>query len=231
VPPGLTGPVGISAILHLALLALVIVAQGDPPPALPPIYRVNLVAAPPGPRAPGVVTPAASARPQDPEAPPPPRSQSTPRDMAPPRARPNQRAPVPATPSPTPTKQAPATKAPPAGGGPTGDRGADVATVKIDGIEFPFPGYLDNIVRQIALRFKPDNNNQSLRAEVRFIIRRDGSVDHIRLSTPSRDYSFNAEATGSIEAAGTARAFGPLPTQYPEDVLPVVFSFVPGIIR
>jgi periplasmic protein TonB len=229
---GLTGSLGVSAALHVAVVALVIVARGDPPPPLPPIYRVNLVAAPPGERAPGIVTPTPSARPPDPAATPPPRSQSSPRDMAPPRVQPNRRTPVPATPSPAPTRrQADAAKAPPAGGGPVGDRGTDVAGVKIDGIEFPFQGYLDNIVRQIALRFKPSNTNRSLRAEVRFIIRRDGTVDLIRLSSPSRDYAFNLEATGAIEAAGTARAFGPLPAQYAEDALPVVFSFVPGLIR
>jgi hypothetical protein len=221
--------------MHVAVLALLIVVRGGAPPAQPPIYRVNLVAAPPGERAPGIVAPRPQARPPDPQATPPPRSETNPRDMAPPRVQANRRVQTPATATPTPTRrQADAAKAPPAGGGPTGDRGTDVATVKIDaGIDFQFPGYLRNIVTQIALRFKPESPNRALRAEVTFLIRRDGSVDptSIRLSAPSRDYSFNAEAVGSIESAGAARAFGALPAQYPDDVLPVVFSFVPGLIR
>ena len=104
--------------------------------------------------------------------------------------------------------------------------------MKIDaGIDFPFQGYLDNIVRQIAMRFKPETNNKSLRAEVRFIIRRDGSITSPVLSIASRDYGFDAEARGSVEAAGAMRAFGPLPAGYRDDVLPVTFSFVPGLIR
>jgi hypothetical protein len=228
----LRGPLGVSALLHAALLAMVIVKGLERPPAQAPIYNVNLIAAPPGPRAQGVVTPEAATRPPNPTATPPPRSTSQPRDMPTPRTRPNTRAPVPATPSPAPTRQPQTAKAPPAGGGPTGGRGTDVATVKIDaGIDFPFQGYLDNIVRQIALRFKPETNNQALRAEVRFLIRRDGSISPPVLAVASRDYGFDAEAKGAVEAAGATRAFGPLPAGYPEDVLPVTFSFVPRLIR
>ena len=84
-------------------------------------------------------------------------------------------APAPGTPN---VVSAPAKKdqpAPAAGGGPTGDRGTDVATVNTGGIEFPYPTYLANIVRQIAINFKPKNPG-ALRAEVFFIIQRDGSA-------------------------------------------------------
>jgi protein TonB len=138
---------------------------------------------------------------------------------------------VPATPSPTPTKQAPNTPAPRAGGGPEGGRGTDVANVRIEGIEFPYSGYLANIVRQIALRFEPPNRNAPLRAEVSFLIHRDGSVTGQRIVVRSGVYAFDLEAMGSIEAAAAARAFGPLPAGYPDDVLPVVFSFDPSLIR
>jgi protein TonB len=152
--------------------------------------------------------------------------------MPPPRAVPPQRAaPVPATPSPAPTKQAPNTPAPRAGGGPEGGRGTDVANVRIEGIEFPYSGYLANIVRQIALRFEPPSRNAPLRAEVSFLIHRDGSVTAQRIVVRSGVYAFDLEAMGSIEAAAAARAFGPLPAGYPDDVLPVVFSFDPSLIR
>ena len=227
----LTGPLGMSAALHVAVVLLLVITRGEGPPPRPPVYRVNLVAAPPGPRAIGAVTPPAN-KPVPPTATPPPRSQTSPRDMPPPKAVPPSRAaPVPATPSPAPVKQAPNTPAPRAGGGPEGGRGTDVANVRIDGIEFPYSGYLANIVRQIAVRFEPPNRNAPLRAEVSFLIHRDGSVTGQRIVVRSGVYAFDLEAMGAIEAAAAARAFGPLPTGYAEDVLPVVFSFDPSLIR
>jgi outer membrane biosynthesis protein TonB len=106
-----------------------------------------------------------------------------------------------------------------------------VANVKVDGIDFPYRGYLDNIVRQIALRFEPPNPKAALRAEVRFLIHRDGSVSGMRLVVRSGAFDFDVEATGAVEAAGAAKAFGPLPAGYPDDVLPVVFMFDPSLIR
>jgi protein TonB len=114
-------------------------------------------------------------------------------------------------------------------GGPTGGSGADVANVRTEGIEFPFPGYLDNIVRQVALNFAPGNAAATLHAEVAFLIRRDGTVTGFRFITRSNDYAFDLEAQGAIEKAGPA--FGPLPDGFHDDVLPVVFSFDPRLIH
>ena len=134
-----------------------------------------------------------------------------------------------ATPVEKPAQETPPTPAPRAGGGPIGGKGTDVATVQTEGIDFPFPGYLNNIVRQIALRFNPADANSGRRAEVRFVIRRDGSVIGIGFITRSGSYAFDLEAQGAVEAA--AREFGPLPDGFPDDALPVVFSFDPRIIR
>jgi TonB family protein len=120
--------------------------------------------------------------------------------------------------------------APAAGGGPTGGRGADVANVTVDGINFPYPGYLENVVRQIALRFDP-GGSRALTAVVAFLIRRDGSVTGLRLTKRSGVYSFDTEAMGAVDAAATAHAFGPLPQGFTDDVLPVIFSFDPRLIR
>jgi len=124
-----------------------------------------------------------------------------------------------------------ATEAPKAGGGPTGGKGTDVATVRSDGIEFPFPGYLTNIVRQIAIKFKPRNPAARLKAEVRFLIHRDGSVSDIQFIRRSGNFSFDLEAQGAVEAAASALAFGPLPEGFPDDALPVVFSFDPEFLK
>jgi outer membrane biosynthesis protein TonB len=199
-----------------------------PAPPSPPVYRVDLVAAPAGERAAGVVKPA-PVTPPDPT--PPVRPKTAPREMPAPETKPSKRAVVPdATPTPPSQAKPTPTAAPVAGGGETGGRGTDVVTVSTGGIEFPFPGYLENIVRQIALRFKPSSRG-ALSAEVFFLINRDGSVplNSIRLVKRSGVYSFDAEAQGAVEAA--AKSFGALPSGFSEDALPVTFRFDPRILH
>jgi outer membrane biosynthesis protein TonB len=221
----------LSVVLHASLIAAAFVMKPAPPRALPPVYKVNLVAAPPGPRAIGEVSPTPPAPTPTPAAPPK-RAETTPRDMpAPTKPKPTSRKPAaPATPTPeaksTP-RDVPPTKA---GGGPTGGAGTDVANVSINGVDFADQAYINNIVRQIALRFKPRNPG-ALRADVFFIIRRDGSVGEFRFLNSSRVYAFDLEAQGAVESAGSAKAFGRLPESYVNDFLPVIFKFDPSVIR
>ncbi|HMA04066.1 MAG: TonB C-terminal domain-containing protein [Gemmatimonas sp.] len=223
-------PLTFSTLGHAAVVAALIFVRPAPPRQMPPMYRVNIVAAPPGPRAEGIVVPPATAPPRPPApAPPPPRAQTPPKAMPMPTKAPAKTVP-PATPTPVPTATPP--KAPPrqAGGGPTGDKGTDVATVRTEGVDFPFPGYLENIVRQIAKNFG-EHRNTNARAEVQFLIRRDGSVSAISFITRSGDYSFDLDAQGAVESAGNSRAFGPLPNGFSDDVLPVIFSFDPAVVH
>ena len=234
VPP-LGLPLGVSAVLHVAAAATLFLFRPDAPAARPPIYSVNLVAAPAGERQMGIVAPPATQPTK--EAPPPRRAEQPERMMPAPTKQPppTRRQPTAAaTPTPTPATKAetpPVAQQQRAGGGPEGGRGTDVANVRTEGIEFPYRGYLDNIVRQVALRFKPDNPNSPLRAEVLFLIHRDGRVSGIRILKGSGVYGFDLEAQGAIESAAQAGAFGPLPTGFTDDVLPVVFSFDPRIVR
>ena len=252
---GLFAPITASAVLHALVATLLFnsLKQGKPV-ALPPMYRVNIVAAPPGERAIGEVNAGATKSPA--AVTPPATNPSTIRETpvpkastakAPPTTRTNtpaSKAPKAATP--TESKAAPKTpaaartdakanekpsNAPKAGGGPTGGKGTDVATVRSDGIEFPFPGYLNNIVRQIALNFKPRNPSARLKAEVRFLIHRDGSVSDLTFIRRSGNFSFDLEAEGAVEAASSGGSFGPLPAGFPDDVLPVVFSFDPEFLK
>jgi TonB family protein len=231
--PSLRAPIIASALLHLVALSAFLLARGAPSVPLPPTYRVSLIAAPPGPRQVGVVapTPPAAAIPEATPTPTPARATPEPSRMPPPptKARPKP-AKTPKTATPVvgaPAKPAKAAPAPVAGGGPQGGRGADVANVRVDGIDFPYPGYLQNVVRQIAVNFRPSRGG--LTAVVAFLIRRDGSVAGIRLTQRSGVYSFDTEAMGAVEAA--ARSFGPLPAGFSDDVLPVIFSFDPRLIR
>lgn len=225
---GLGLPLGVSAALHAAALVGLFVARaGDQPAPMPPMYKVDLVAAPPGPRAQGVVSEAAPAATQ-PDKAPPPRAEVDPVKPAPivtKKTPPRDPAP-PATPSPPGTKPTPG---PPqrAGGGEQGGAGTDVANVRTDGIAFPYPGYLQNIVRQMALCFEPPRGTEGLRAVIRFQVLRDGSVSEVAMVTSSRNFRFDNEAKGAVECAATK--FGALPGGYRDDVLPIVFSFDPTL--
>ena len=241
---GLAAPFTLSAILHAAVATLLFNTLSERKPvALPPMYRVSIVAAPAGERAIGEVKTA-----QPPAATPvtqPTATQSTVKELPLPTAKPAPKTPARVTPTqgkvaPSPkvsappeakVTPAPKTATPKAGGGPTGGKGTDVATVRSDGIEFPFPGYLNNIVRQIALNFKPRNPAARLKAEVRFLIHRDGSVSDLTFVRKSGNFSFDLEAQGAVEAASSVRGFGPLPDGFPDDVLPVVFSFDPEFMK
>lgn len=230
---GLALPVAVSLLVHAALVAAAFLLRPDASPPMPPVYRVNLVAAPPGERAVGVVQPPQAPAPAEPTPPPPrpvaetPEAVPVPKPVPAPRRTPPKSTPTQATaerPVAKPSSQ------PRAGGGPVGGTGSDVATVRTPGIEFPYGGYLDNIVRQLVLRFRPAGN-RALVADVSFLIRRDGTVSDIRVVRSSGVYTFDVEAQGAIEAAGQARAFGPLPRGFPDDVLPVTISFTPSLFR
>ena len=220
----------LSVLLHGGLVAAFFVLRPGAPPPGPPIYRVRLIAAPAGERAIGVVQPKPEPVVEKPApTPPKPAPKKTPAPVkTPPKA--TKQAPTAATPNPIPPPKT-AEPAPTAGGGATGGRGADIANVVTTGVEFPYPAYSDNIVRQLIKFF--GQTNARFTAEVSFVIRRDGTVDPetIRFVTRSGNYSFDQRAYGAVEAAANANAFGALPPGFREDILPVRFRFTPSIMR
>jgi len=227
----LRAPLVVSVVLHALVGTLFFVARQSPRAPVAPTYRVNLIAAPPAARQIGVVQPAAPPAVVTPPAPTPPsRATPEPERMKTPSKVPPLRTPKTATPNVAQPVAPPkvAVPAPTAGGGPVGGRGADVANVKVDGIDFPYPMYLQNVVRQIALQFKPKPGS-ALQAEVAFLIRRDGTIAGARLTRRSGLFSFDQDALAAVELA--SRAFGPLPQGFSDDVLPVIFSFDPRLIR
>ena len=226
----LRAPIALSVVLHILAGAGFLFVRATPLAATAAIYTVRLIAAPPAMRQIGVVqrTPPV-VTPTLPAPLPAPLSRETPEParMKAPSKTPPARPPKVATPNAAPAARA-ATSAPVAGGGAQGGRGADVANVTADGIAFPYPVYLTNIVRQIALNFRPSARG-ALTAEVAFMIRRDGTVAGARLTRRSSVYSFDQDALAAIELA--SHAFGPLPQGFTDDVLPVIFSFDPRLIR
>ncbi len=236
VGPGLAGSAALHALVVVTFLAA---GAGRKHPALPPVYRVSLVA-PPGvpavaaapaaaPATPAKATPAAP-KPAPPRAQPAPRSRESAVPLKPAPARPQ---PAPATPAPAPQPPAAAKAAPSQPVGvPGGTPGAtDVATIKTEGVEFPFPGYLQNLVSQVYRRWRPALSAAALQAEVFFFVHRDGSVTGLQFIRRSGSFAFDLEAQGAIEAAARAGAFGQLPAGYGADVLPVSFFFNPRAVR
>ena len=216
--PSLRWAIVLSLALHSALAGALFAAHPAAPRALPRMYHVDLVAAPP----PVAPVPAPAAAPTAAPTPPPP-----PKAMpAPPRATSKRPPPKPApTAAPPAAQPAPANPEAPA-------RGNDVANVHTEGVDFPYPAYLENVVRVIAQRFKPSRNSLD-KAEVSFVIRRDGSLvpNSLQFVSRSGNFAFDLEAQGAVEQAGDVKAFGPLPAGFNDDVLAVVFSFDPRILH
>jgi protein TonB len=183
------------------------------------VYRVELVAAPrPEPEA--RRAPEAVERPAERPAPTTPARRTTVAPNTPPRAEtPAEREPAPRT---TPKEEPLPGEKPSTGTAP--------ATVKVEGEAFPFPEYLANIVAQVYRRWQRPSGNTPLRAEVFFLVHRDGSISNLRFVTRSGSFAFDLEAQGAIEAAAGV-GFGPLPDGYGSDVLPVSFFFDPQRTR
>ena len=223
-----------SLALHLALVASVVIAARQPPrPSLLPAYRVELVAAP------LATTPAAEAAPPT-AAPPAPTANRQPptANRQPPTA--NRRPPTanrqpvsgqrsavsgqPSAPASQPPAPSPNTASAPG-------TGADAATIRTEGVEFPFPGYLRNLVAQVYRRWRPPAGNVDLEAEMIFFVHRDGSMTGLQFVRRSGSFAFDLEAQGAVEAAARAGAFGALPAGFGPDLLPVSFFFSPRSLR
>ena len=224
-PRGVSASIAFSLLLHAGIITAFLALRPAPEPPRPPIYRVNIIAAAPGAPAAGVVTPTATQPDLEKPAPPRPKTDEV---VSIKTATPPRRVPKLATPNVATKKADRNAAAPTAAGGEQGGKGTDVANIRTEGIDFPYPGYLENIVRQIALRFRPPRGSP-LKAEVMFLIRRDGSMSGFRFMQRSGSFTFDLEAQGAVESA--AGAFGALPIGFRDDVLPVMFSFDPRLIR
>jgi protein TonB len=211
---------GLAGTVAVHGLAVVLLAAG---PAtrkpLPPTYTVRLVAAPAADqetrKAPEAFDRPAEERPAPvPAAKPPPRSSVVSRAAPPPTQDDTHREAAPRTTSanqPLPGER-PST-------------GNDVATVSTEGVAFPFPEYLQNVVSQVLRRWQRPEQSTPLEAEVSFFVHRDGSVTGLQLIKHSGNYSFDLEALGAVEEAGRRKAFGDLPEGWASDVLFVRFYF------
>jgi protein TonB len=210
---GLAGTVAVHALAGLFL----VVGAADARRTAPPTYRVHLVAAP-EPTEEERKAPAAVDRPAEEKPAPAPKApspKSTVSKAAPPPVADNTKRE--AAPRTTP----PVTPLP----GETPSTGSDVATVSTEGVQFPFPEYLQNIVAQVLRRWQRPLQSTPLEAEVSFFVHRDGSVTGLQLVKRSGNYAFDLEAQGAVEESGRFKVFGPLPEGWNSDVLFVRFYF------
>lgn len=225
--PRLTGGAMASVALHGGLIAAFLLLRGAPSRPSPPVFAVRLIAAPAGAPAVGAVQPAPTPVPVVERPAPAPVPKTAPKTPVPaPKAA---KKTSPKTAVETPKIETPAKSETKAGGGPVGGKGNDVANIDTPGIEFPYPAYTQNIVRQIITQF--GTSDMRYTAVVRFVIRRDGSVDpaSIQFVERSRNYAFDSKAMGAVEAVANAKLFGPLPGGFREDILPVTFRFSPQL--
>ena len=214
VPLGLAG----TLVVHGAALTLFLGSASGARSAPPPTYRVRLIAAPElGQEArPAPAAVQREAAPKEPPAPirkPPPQNTAS-RAAPPPVADNRNREAAPRT-----TPQARPLP------GETPSTGTDVATVSTEGVEFPFPEYLQNIVSQVLRRWQRPFENTPLESEVSFMVHRDGTVSDLQFVKRSGSFTFDLEAQGAVEEAGRFRAFGALPDGWVPDVLFVRFYF------
>lgn len=212
VPLGLVGTIAVHGVALMFFLASASGAR-----SAPPTYRVHLVAAPDltpdqRPAPPAVQREAAPKEPPAPTAKPAPKNTVSPA-APPPVADSKKREAAPRT--------NPVTRLP----GEAPSTGSDVATVSTEGVEFPFPEYLQNIVSQVLRRWQRPLDNTPLEAEVGFMVHRDGSVTDLQFVKRSGNFAFDLEAQGAIEEAGRFKAFGTLPDGWVPDVLFVRFYF------
>jgi protein TonB len=220
----------LTAALHGLLIAAFVLSSREIRRSPLPAYSVELIAAP------RAITDAAAAE-VAPAATPAP----TPAPSARPPVRPSAAAPAPskapaaarAEPAaPGATKAAPgapAVSSPNTNAAP--GTGTAPATIRTVGVEFPFEGYLRNLVAQVYRRWHPPSGNTDLESEMLFFVHRDGSITGLQFVKRSGSFAFDLEAQGAVEAASRAGSIGPLPSGFAPDVLPVSFFFSPRSLR
>jgi TonB family protein len=196
-------------------------------PLYPPVYQINLVAAPraevvraarerPKPRKVEEKKPETAPKPEpeikEPE------KELVPEKTAQPVLKVKPR-PDPATKGPEQEAQPPLeTPLPPLPESGGNDAALDV---NVEGKPFPFPDYLERMVNKIGRKWK-ETPNEPLHAVVYFRVERTGRVSGIQLRETSGSFLFDQSA---MRAVSDASPLPPLPAGYTSDFLGVYFDF------
>jgi outer membrane biosynthesis protein TonB len=239
----------VSAFLHVGLLGAVwaVFSRVEHLPTMR-VYAVNIVSPPPQELGPSNAAPApvpeAEPEPEtepepepEPEPPAPPEPEPAPapapRPTPPPQPRPTPPPPPPPPPrqpEPRPQPRPEPAREQTASTGPRPDpssAGGENINLQLRGVQCPSPDYCNNIIRQINRYFRSPGSSSG-EADVYFVINRDGSVSNLRMVSSTGGAGFRLAVMEAVEQAGMNRAFGPLPSPYQADQLPVSFYFRPA---
>jgi outer membrane biosynthesis protein TonB len=211
--PSTARGVGIAGttIAHGTLIAFALLAAHRSTAAQHVVYEVNLVAAP---------LPSAGARSAAPVAPPAPKSVA-------PAVKPKPVKPAPKKPAknanPTPAVKTPVVLAQ----GEKPGTGHNVVTLHQEGLAFPFPEYLNNIVDMVYKRWNHSTFRPGLEARIAFVISKDGSVPEgsYEIVKSSGNATFDEYARTAIESVVANHEFGALPSGFNGLSLPILFVF------
>ncbi|WP_419948193.1 TonB C-terminal domain-containing protein [Candidatus Palauibacter sp.] len=198
---------------HAVLAVLAILGNAVVrPPELPRAVRVNMVAAAPE-DAPIRLDPTPPEVAEEENRPPPP--EPTPD-------------PIPQVETPTVEAETPVEREPEPEPARAEEVGEEIVSIRIAGDASAWPEYTENIIRQIQRYWRPPAGARDLRAEISFIIHRDGRVTRYDWVARSGNLTFDYVAMSAVESAGRAEAFGPLPEDFPADALAISFYFDPS---
>lgn len=107
---------------------------------------------------------------------------------------------------------------------PEEETGQDL-NIRLTGLQRDYPEYWGNIIRQIDRCFR--GSRSRARVVLEFTILRDGTAVDIDVVESSGSLAFEISAIEAVECAGNGR-FGPLPSDFNYDELPVRFRFDPS---
>ena len=215
VMPSSTRRVGIAGttLAHGALIALALFAARRSTGSRPASYEVRLVAAP----APSAGSRTAAITPP------------APKPVAQP-AKPKATAPAVKKPPAPVRKPEPAAAVKPQTVLAQGERpstGHDAVTIQQEGLAFPFPDYLNNIVSMVYKRWNHSMFRPGLEAKITFVISKDGTVPvgSYVVEKSSGSPTFDEYARSAIESVDANHEFGPLPSGFTGVSLPIRFVF------
>lgn len=194
-----------SVALH-ALVALgiwLLALGGRDRSALPPVYQVSLVSA-------AEVAPKRT-RPEP--------KPSEPVEEEEPEPEPEETVPDPEKTPPETPKPREERPTPRAGPERAETRGVD-APITLEGKPFPFPWYLEQLVRKVERNWRPSSN--TLSATIHFRIDAGGRIQDVKVHESSGNSLFDMAARRAVEAASP---LPPLPDEYQGDWLGVYFVF------
>ena len=111
------------------------------------------------------------------------------------------------------------------------DEGVADLQVRQEGFKADYPEYYAKLLVQVGRclqrTFSEGRTAQNLVATVRFVVERDGATADFGVDRSSGDIPFDIAVLDALECAGMAGRLGPLPEDYPYEILHVTLLVTP----